>query len=101
MSDTRKTGTVARLFRDRVFGFITCPADARDYFFHQAQLEDCTFAQIAEGSELSFVVVEGPKGVEAQEVRLVDRQTVPIQGHETRAQVGMPEYKPTGRKGKR
>lgn len=98
MSDTRKTGTIARLFTDRVFGFVHCPADKRDYFFHQAQLENCTFGQLAEGSDLSFVVAEGPKGIEAQEVRLVD--TVPVVGHETRAQVGLPEYKPTGRKAK-
>lgn len=98
MSDIRKTGTVARLFPDRVFGFITCPADKRDYFFHQAQLENCNFGQLAEGSELSFVLAEGPKGIEAQEVRLVDRHTIPIEGHETRKQVGLPEYKPKGKR---
>lgn len=66
--DTRKTGTIARLVRDRVFGFITCPEDQRDYFFHQAHLEG-SFAQLEAGDAVSFILVDGKKGVEAQEVQ--------------------------------
>lgn len=71
MNTDRKTGTIARLIRDRAFGFITCPEDQRDYFFHQAQLGGCTLAQLEVGSAVSFVVVQGKKGSEAQEVRRV------------------------------
>jgi CspA family cold shock protein len=67
--DTRKTGTIARLVRDRVFGFITCPEDQRDYFFHQAHLEGCSFAQLEVGHSVSFILVDGKKGIEAQQVQ--------------------------------
>ena len=72
MTATRKVGAIARLFPDRVFGFIHCEADARDYFFHQAQLENCTFGQLKEGDTLSFTLGESPKDgkIEAQEIRL-------------------------------
>jgi len=70
MTPDRKAGTIARLFPDRVFGFIHCPADRRDYFFHQSQLQQCVFADLAVGAVVSFVVAQGAKGVEAQEVRV-------------------------------
>jgi CspA family cold shock protein len=99
MSNDRKAGTITRLVPDRVFGFIHCPEDVRDYFFHQAQLENCTFGQLAEGDSVSFVAGEGPKGkIEAQEIRREDREHVAPPGHETRAQVGLPEYKPKRRR---
>ena len=69
MDALRRTGTVARLFPDKVFGFLHCPEDKRDYFFHQSQLDNCTFGQLAEGDVLSFLVGETPKGLEAQEIR--------------------------------
>jgi CspA family cold shock protein len=94
MSTDRKDGSIARLFPDRVFGFIRCPADARDYFFHQTQLEGCTFAQLEPGDVVSFIVAEGMKGIEAQEVQL-DHHNPPT-GMETRKQVGLPTHKPFG-----
>jgi cold shock protein len=68
-TDLRKTGTITRLFEDRVYGFIRCPLDARDYFFHQAQLANCSFQQLAAGDVVTFTVGQGPKGVQAEEVR--------------------------------
>ena len=67
--DTRKTGSITRLFEDRVYGFIRCPLDARDYFFHQAQLSNCAFQQLAPGDVVTFTVGQGPKGLQAEEVR--------------------------------
>jgi cold shock protein len=90
MSDTRKTGTIARLMRDRVFGFIHCPADECDYFFHQTHLIDgLTFAKIDEGDTVSFVVGQGPKGPEAQDVTVEKHDPVP--GTQTRKQLGLPD----------
>lgn len=87
--DERKEGTVARLFPDRVFGFIHCPTEDRDYFFHQAQLENCPFSKLQPGDAVSFLVGTGPNGkIEAQEVRRLDYE--PKDGRETRAQVGLP-----------
>lgn len=72
----RKVGTIVRLFPDKVFGFIHCPADARDYFFHQTRLDGYTFGQIAVGDAVSFTVGESPNAqgkvrLEAQAIRLV------------------------------
>lgn len=91
MTETdRKHGSIARLIPDRVFGFIHCPADARDYFFHQAQLDNCTFGQLAPGDVVTFALGESPKDgkVEAQDVRFEYHDAPP--GQETRAQVGLP-----------
>lgn len=69
MATERKVGSIARLFPDRVYGFIHCPADQRDYFFHQAQLSGVSFGQLAVGDEMSFVLGTGSKGKpEAQQV---------------------------------
>jgi CspA family cold shock protein len=81
MSDDRKEGTIRRLFPDKVYGFICCPLDQRDYFFHQAQLDDCTFGQLKEGDVVTFTVGQSPKGrgIEAQDVRLDrDRHESPM-----------------------
>lgn len=78
-TDGRKVGTIARMFRDRVFGFIHCPADERDYFFHQAQLANCTFGQLNDGDSVSFVVGHGPGGkVEAQEIQFLHAGEAPM-----------------------
>ncbi len=93
---TRKTGTIARLFRDKVYGFIHCPADARDYFFHQAGLSNCTFGQLTEGDILDFIVGSSSDGrSEAQDINLLQHDPPP--GKETREQVGLPRYRPVPR----
>ena len=78
MSTPRKVGSIARLFPDRVFGFIHCPEDARDYFFHQAQLVNCTFGKLQPGDVVSFVLGDSPKEgkIEAQEIELDRHQPV-------------------------
>jgi cold shock CspA family protein len=80
VSTTRKVGAIARLFPDRVFGFIHCPEDARDYFFHQSQLDGCTFGQLKEGDTLTFSLGESPKDgkIEAQEIQL-DQAKAPVE----------------------
>lgn len=76
-NDERKTGTVARLFRDKAYGFVACPADARDYFFHATHLENCTLAQIEEGATLTFTVGQNRDGKpQAEEVRLVEQAEI-------------------------
>lgn len=87
----RKEGTLRRLFPEKVYGFIHCPLDGRDYFFHKVQLDGCEFGQLKEGDVVTFEVGEGPKGVEAQEVRIDPRREETPLGTETRKQVGLPE----------
>lgn len=91
--DERKIGTIARMFPDRVFGFIHCPAEDRDYFFHQAQLENVPFSKLQPGDAVSFLSGIGPNGkVEAQEIRKEDYQ--PQDGQQRREQVNLPVYRP-------
>lgn len=97
MSTDRKQGSIARLFPDRVFGFVHCPEDQRDYFFHQAHLANCTFGQLEPGDVLTFIVAAGSKGIEAQDVQFVCHAAPP--GQETRAQVGLPTFTPKKHRG--
>lgn len=70
----RKQGTIARILPDKAFGFITCPADGRDYFFHQSGLRNCTLGQLVEGSLVSFELGTDSRGrPQAEEIdRLKD-----------------------------
>jgi len=98
VSTERKTGSIARLTRPSVYGFIHCQADQRDYFFHQSQLDNCTFGQLQEGDVVSFVLGESPRDgkIEAQEVRFDHHDAPP--GTETRAQLGLPKPRRNARR---
>jgi cold shock protein len=63
---TKIRGTIRRL-ADKGFGFIRAE-DGKDYFFHNTELIDCTFAQLRDGDEMRFQPVETPKGLRANEV---------------------------------
>lgn len=80
MTDTqeRKRGTISRLVSDRAYGFIRCPADERDYFFHQAELENCTFPQLGEGDVVTFTVgIGGRSGKpQAETIQLEEKKAV-------------------------
>ncbi|MBU3925721.1 cold shock domain-containing protein [Patescibacteria group bacterium] len=60
-------GTVARL-TDRGFGFITREGESKDLFFHSNELKNVQFSELREGDELTFEVVEGPKGLSATNI---------------------------------
>jgi len=59
-----KKGTIARL-TDRGFGFITQEGVEKDLFFHSNELKNVQFNDLHEGDELTFDVVDGPKGLSA------------------------------------
>jgi cold shock protein len=63
-------GKIARL-TDRGFGFISIEGEDKDLFFHANELVDIEFNDLREGDEVTFVVIEGPKGPAASEVRKV------------------------------
>jgi CspA family cold shock protein len=67
------TGTVARLVRDRGFGFIRTQ-DGSEIFFHHSTLPPGVFDSLAEGQELEFEVETDPRGrgERASNVRLAD-----------------------------
>ena len=88
--DARKSGSIARLFPDKAYGFIYCPTDARDYFFHQVHLEDVTFRSLEEGDAMTFRLGTGTKGVQAEEVRLEGHRPL-AEGNVTRKSIGLPD----------
>lgn len=68
MSD-RQTGTVKWFNEAKGFGFIT-QANGPDLFVHFRSIEGTGFRTLAEGQEVTFVVVDGQKGPQADEVRM-------------------------------
>jgi cold shock protein len=64
----KMTGTIKTL-TDRGFGFIAREGATKDLFFHSKNVElPLTFADLKVGDEVTFEVVEGPKGPAAEHV---------------------------------
>ena len=55
------TGTIKTL-KEKGFGFITRPGEAKDLFFHSKELVGVTFEELHEGDTVSFEVVQSEKG---------------------------------------
>lgn len=64
MNGTVKTKT------DRGFGFISREGEAKDLFFHSNDLVGVTFDELQEGANVTFDIVDGPKGQSAKNVKL-------------------------------
>ena len=60
-------GTVKFFNNAKGFGFITPDDGGKDVFVHQSCLND----EIREGDKVSYDVQEGPKGMNAANVKLV------------------------------
>lgn len=67
MSD-RQTGTVKWFNEAKGFGFIT-QANGPDLFVHFRSIEGSGFRTLSEGQQVTFVVVDGQKGPQADQVR--------------------------------
>lgn len=61
------TGTVKWFNADKGFGFITTE-DGDDVFVHYSQIAKDGFKTLEEGEKVSFNVVDGAKGPQAEEV---------------------------------
>ena len=62
-------GTIKRLV-DKGFGFINT-GKAKDLFLHSSNLQDVRFEELREGQRVSFTEGQGPKGPQAENVRLI------------------------------
>ncbi len=60
-------GTIKTL-TDRGFGFISREGETKDLFFHSKELKGVTFDELKVGDEVTFEVVDGPKGPAAANV---------------------------------
>jgi len=67
--DKRETGTVKFYNKSKGFGFIE-PDYGKDIFVHESALLDVRW--LNEGSRVEFKVVKGEKGLQAEDVAVVD-----------------------------
>ncbi|TWG88716.1 CspA family cold shock protein [Luteimonas sp. J16] len=64
----RQTGTVKWFNDAKGFGFIT-PESGQDLFVHFRSIQGTGFKTLQEGQKVSFKVVQGQKGLQADEVQ--------------------------------
>jgi CspA family cold shock protein len=62
-------GTIAKVVRDRGFGFIR-GNDGKDVFFHRSGVIEAAFEDLDLGTTVDFDVEQSPKGARASNVRL-------------------------------
>jgi CspA family cold shock protein len=67
MSD-RHTGTVKWFNNAKGFGFITSSAREDDIFVHFRAIQGDGYKTLNEGQAVEFTLVEGPKGLQAEDV---------------------------------
>jgi CspA family cold shock protein len=68
----RITGTVKWFNNAKGFGFITRGEDSsEDVFVHFRSIQGDGYRTLNEGQEVEFKVVEGPKGLQAEDVSKV------------------------------
>jgi CspA family cold shock protein len=65
----KETGTVKWFNAAKGFGFIA-RANGEDVFVHFSAIESTGYRSLDEGSQVSFVVKKGPKGLQAEQVTL-------------------------------
>jgi cold shock protein len=67
MSQT-ETGTVKWFNDAKGFGFISREGGGEDLFVHFRSIQGSGFKSLQEGQKVSFVVAQGPKGLQADQV---------------------------------
>ncbi len=68
-----QTGIIARL-TENGYGFISREGESKDLFFHGSELNGVKFNDLNQGDSVTFDVAEGPKGLNATNVKLADTE---------------------------
>ena len=63
-------GTVKWFNESKGFGFIT-PESGADLFVHYRSIQSAGFKSLKEGQQVSFIAVQGQKGMQADEVQVI------------------------------
>jgi CspA family cold shock protein len=66
---TVASGTVKWFNAEKGFGFISQPSGGDDVFVHHSAIQMNGFRSLEEGQSVEFDVQEGPKGLQAVDVR--------------------------------
>jgi CspA family cold shock protein len=66
----KETGTVKWFNAAKGFGFISRENGGEDVFVHFSAIESSGYRSLDEGAKVSFVVKNGPKGLQAEQVVL-------------------------------
>jgi CspA family cold shock protein len=69
--DTMATGTVKWFNADKGFGFIAPDDGSPDVFAHFSAIESRGFRTLMENQRVEFDVTRGPKGLQAERIRLI------------------------------
>ena len=64
-------GTVKWFDETKGFGFIERASGGKDLFVHYSAITANGFKSLAEGQEVEFEIAEGPKGPQANNVRII------------------------------
>ena len=67
---THMSGTVKWFNSEKGYGFIT-GEDGKDVFAHFSQIQSNGFKTLEEGQEVTFDVVQGQKGPQAENIQVV------------------------------
>jgi CspA family cold shock protein len=66
-------GTVKWFNADKGYGFIA-PESGEDVFVHFSAIQSTGYRSLDEGQAVEFDTAQGPKGTQAANVRLLERQ---------------------------
>ena len=70
--DQKMATGIVKWFNDsKGFGFITQDGGGEDVFCHQSAIQATGFRSLSEGQKVEFDVKKGPKGLQAENVRVI------------------------------
>lgn len=69
---TTRTGTVKWFNEGKGFGFIAPDDGSKDLFAHFREIQGSGFKTLTENQHVQFEVIQGPKGPQASNIRVVN-----------------------------